>query len=165
VASTGITQRHGTNCKGGRKCGCPWLATVDLPDRKKRRKTHKTERDARDWQTLTRADVKRGKVRHTPAGQPTVAQAAEEFLDGPREGTIPNASGRAFKPATLRGYERGLRLRVLPAIGAKKLGPSRAATCRASSTGCRAAARRPPRSPTRSTHCAPSTGSRSRTTS
>jgi integrase len=48
------------------------------------------------------------------------------WLTGAREGTVRNRSGDRFKPSVLRGYEQGLRLHVLPDLGAQKL--SRIAT-------------------------------------
>jgi integrase len=51
----------------------------------------------------------------------TLNQAADEWLEGARAGTIRNRSGRTFKPSTIRGYDRALRLRILPTLGAKRL--------------------------------------------
>ena len=53
--------------------------------------------------------------------QTTLREAAEAFLAGARDGSIPDRSGRRYKPATLRGYERALRLRVLPVLGDARL--------------------------------------------
>jgi integrase len=50
-----------------------------------------------------------------PAG-PTVAEAADEFLAGARDGTRLDRKGHRYKDATIRGYERGLR-RVKNALG------------------------------------------------
>jgi len=38
-----------------------------------------------------------------------------------RDGSIPNRSGDRYAAASIRGYERGLRLRVLPELGDRKL--------------------------------------------
>ena len=38
-----------------------------------------------------------------------------------RDGSIPTRSGGRYKPAAIRGYERGLRLRVLPELGDARL--------------------------------------------
>jgi len=51
----------------------------------------------------------------------TLAQAAAEWLEGARAGTIRTRSGDAYKPGTVRSYERALRLRVLPELGAHRL--------------------------------------------
>jgi integrase len=51
-----------------------------------------------------------------------VREAVELWLRGAETGDIRNRSGQAYKPSTLRGYRQALGERVLPAIGAKKLG-------------------------------------------
>lgn len=51
----------------------------------------------------------------------TIRQAAAEFLAGAEAGTIRNASRDRYKPSSVRTYERGLRLRVLPELGAAKV--------------------------------------------
>ncbi len=38
-----------------------------------------------------------------------------------RAGTIRNRSGDRYKPSAIRGYEQGMRLRVLPEFGAVRL--------------------------------------------
>jgi integrase len=50
-----------------------------------------------------------------------VRDAADAWLAGARSGAILNRSGDRYKPSVIRGYEQALRLRVLPAIGAKRL--------------------------------------------
>ena len=42
-------------------------------------------------------------------------------LEDARAGHIHNRSGDPYKPATLRGYEKNLRLRALPALGDRRL--------------------------------------------
>jgi integrase len=51
----------------------------------------------------------------------TVRQAAEAFMAGARDGSIPTASGARYKPATLRGYSVGLNKRLLPTLGGMRL--------------------------------------------
>jgi integrase len=51
----------------------------------------------------------------------TLAQAAEEWLRGVKDGTVCNRSGDPYKPSAIRSYERALRLRVLPALGQVRL--------------------------------------------
>ena len=62
-------------------------------------------------------------------------EAADAFMAGARDGSIPTASGARYKPATLRGYRVGLDKRVLPALGDRRLSDVRGATCRTSPTG------------------------------
>jgi hypothetical protein len=120
--TTGIAKRHSRTCQtlNGKRCSCTpsWRATVNL-DGQKIRATFPTKREAEDWRTETENDVRKGTIRRTPAGQPTVREAADEFLTGARAGTIFSGPGERYKAATLRGYERGLRLRVLPALATR----------------------------------------------
>jgi integrase len=51
----------------------------------------------------------------------TFREASARFIDGARDGSIRNRSGDEYKPGAIREYERALRLRLLPAIGAHKL--------------------------------------------
>jgi len=51
----------------------------------------------------------------------TLAEAADEWIEGAKRGTIRNASGDEFKPSTIRAYEGALRLRVLADLGAQRL--------------------------------------------
>ena len=64
--------------------------------------------------------VRRGELR-APAAT-TLRAAAEGWLDGAREGRITNRSGDRYKPSAVRTYERHLRLRVLPGLGATRVG-------------------------------------------
>lgn len=51
----------------------------------------------------------------------TVTQAADAWLRGAREGWIRNRSGDLYKPAAIRAYETGWRMRVKPALGSMRL--------------------------------------------
>jgi integrase len=55
------------------------------------------------------------------ASDQTLRQASQTWLEQARDGAIRNRSGDRFKPSVLRGYEQGLRLHVLPSLGAHKL--------------------------------------------
>jgi len=116
---TGIEQRHRTGCKGGR-CTCPWRASVySKADGRKVRKSFPTRAAAKAWRDDKLGAIKRGELRAPTAT--TIRQAAEEFMAGARDGSIPTASGGRYKPATLRGYRVGLDKRVLPVLGHRRL--------------------------------------------
>jgi len=109
---TGIRQRHGNRCNGGKACGCPWRAEVfSVRDRTKIRKTFRSKAAAAAWRTDRLAAAQKGALR-APTSK-TVREAAEAFMDGARDGSIPTSSGARYKPATLRGYRVGLDKRVL----------------------------------------------------
>ena len=117
--AAGIQQRHGNRCKGGR-CDCPWRASLySKADGKKIRQTFPTRAAAKAWRDDKLGAVKRGELRTRTST--TIREAAEVFLAGARDGSIPTASGARYKPATLRGYTVGLSKRVLPALGDMRL--------------------------------------------
>jgi integrase len=51
----------------------------------------------------------------------TLAVRGEELIRGMEDGSIYDRSGKPYKPATRRGYERGLRLHLLPRLGSVRL--------------------------------------------
>ena len=83
------------------------------------KKTFPTMAAAKGWRRDALRDLEQGRLR--PPDPLTVEQAAEGFLEGARDGSIRDRSGRTYKPSTVRGYERVLRLRVLPTIGDVRL--------------------------------------------
>jgi integrase len=118
--AAGIRTRHSRRCRSGNggRCNCKpsyeaWV--FSSRDGTKIRKTFPSLAEAKGW----RADAE-GAVRKRTLRAPTsttVAEAAHAWLKGAREGTVRNRSGDRYKPSVLRGYERALRLRILPALG------------------------------------------------
>ncbi|MCB0909983.1 MAG: site-specific integrase [Nocardioidaceae bacterium] len=88
-------------------------------DEKLIRKTFPTLAAAKSWRRAALTELERGQLR--PPDPQTISEAAEEFLDGARKGSVRDRSGRGYKPSTIRGYERALNLRVLPALGSVRL--------------------------------------------
>jgi integrase len=88
-------------------------------DGKKIRKTFATQTEARAWRQESGVAVHKMLMRAPTAI--TVAQATEAWLEGAREGWIRNRSGDRYKPAAIRAYETGWRVRVKPAIGSMRL--------------------------------------------
>ena len=117
--AVGIRQRHGRSCRGGR-CQCSWEAFVySKRDGKKIRKTFPTQQAARSWRQESSVAVRKMLMRAPTAV--TVGQAADAWLQGAREGWIRNRSGDRYKPAAIRAYEMGWRMRVKPVLGPKRL--------------------------------------------
>ena len=123
----GIRARHSRDCasrKGGR-CACSPSFEAWVWSKRDKRKIRKTfsgkgSRDAaKAWRTDALHALNRGRLR-APAPT-TVRQAADELLAGIRDGAIPTRSGGRYKPAAIRGYERALRLRILPELGDMRL--------------------------------------------
>jgi integrase len=82
---------------------------------KKIRKSFRSLDEAKVWRQEAQRAVRRGTMRQ-PSRQ-TLREAAEAFLQGARAGAIANRSGDPYKPSAIRGYEKALKLRVLPVLG------------------------------------------------
>ena len=123
--NTGITARHSRTCASritGAHCNCipsyeAWVWSKR--DGKKIRKTFPTQAAARTWREESSVAVRKTLMRAPTAI--TVAQAADAWLQGAREGWIRNRSGDRYKPAAIRSYETGWRVRVKPVLGSMRL--------------------------------------------
>src|SRR4051794_7367469 len=116
----GIRQRHLSDCTRKSRCDCPWQAAVyDSDSAKKIREQFPTRAAAKTWRHDALVQLRQGRLR--AADGTTLAEAAEAWLVGARDGTIRNRSGDTFKPSAIRSYETSLRLRVLPELGHKRL--------------------------------------------
>jgi integrase len=120
----GIEVRHVKDCRlltGGR-CNCDpsYRASVWSPrDRKLIRRTFPTRAAAKVWRSDAEVALRKGTLR---APEPTtIREAADAWLEGARAGTIRNRSGDPYKPSAIRGYEKALRLRVVPRFGPVQL--------------------------------------------
>jgi integrase len=118
--ATGVRQRHGNGCNGKGRCDCPWRAEVySKRDGRKLRKTFPTQAAAKGWRADKLSAANRGKLRVlTTVG---LREASAELLAGMRDGSIPTRTGARYKPATIRGYDEAMTLRVLPTLGDKRL--------------------------------------------
>jgi integrase len=124
MAAQGIRTRHSRSCRsrGGERCNCrpSYEASVYLKrENRKLRKSFPTQAAAKAWRADALAAASRGRLRAPTTT--TVRRAAEELLAGMRDGSIPTRSGGLYKPAAIRGYERALRLRLLPELGDLRL--------------------------------------------
>jgi integrase len=91
-------------------------------ENKRIRKTFPTLAAARAWRQDASTAVRAGKLRATPNYGPTIAEAAQAWLDGARAGQVRNRSGDPYKPSAIRAYEQNLRLRVRPVFGERRIG-------------------------------------------
>jgi integrase len=119
-ATPGIDVRHRKTCLGARadgKCCTPsYQAHIyDARTGKRIRKTFPTKTAARLWRNDAMAALRSGDM--TAERGPTLADAIPEWLDDLRAGHVRDRSGDPYKPASVRGYEKSLRLRVLPVLG------------------------------------------------
>jgi integrase len=74
--------------------------------------------EARSWRTKALAESDRGPA--APTEPTTLREEWEAFIAGAKVGTVTDRSGKPYKPATLRGYERGWG-RIEPELGAHRL--------------------------------------------
>ncbi len=88
-------------------------------ERKQIRKYFDTLGAARTWREDEAGAVRQGRMRAPRAT--ALEQAATVLIAGMGDGSIFDRSGRPYKPATTRGYERVLRLRILPVLGHRRL--------------------------------------------
>jgi len=117
-----VKHRYGCASADDARCNCKpayqaavWIAR----DRKRVRKEFPRESEALAWREDTRGKVRRGSAR--APSKLTLRAAAEAWLEGVKDGTIRDRSGRRFKPSTLRSYEGALRQRVLPDLSGARL--------------------------------------------
>jgi integrase len=123
-APEGIQVRHSKRCgsRDGDRCGCSpsYQANVwSNRDRRRIRKTFPALSAAKAWRREAQLALDRGTLR-APSPM-TLREVSEAWLGGVRDGSVRNRNGEQYKPSAIRGYERCLRLRILPALGAKRL--------------------------------------------
>jgi len=82
-------------------------------------KTFDSLAEAKSWRVDALKALQDGVLR--PSSKLAVRDAAAAWLEDAKAGRARNRSGKRFKPSTLRGYERVLKLRVFPAIGTMQL--------------------------------------------
>lgn len=123
---TGIEVRHQSSCPAhaapDSRCNCKptyQAAVYSARERRRIRKHFDSLSEAKAWRADAYSQLRLGKMR--APSKITVRQAATEWLEGARAGSIRTRSGSRYKPGTLRSYERDLKGRVLPEFGSVKL--------------------------------------------
>jgi integrase len=118
----GIEERHGRSCrtrKGGR-CDCTPSYRASVWDGAKSiRYTSTSLAEAQQWRRDARVALRRGRTVRTAVS--TLEAAGGHWLEQARAGIIRARGGHRYKPATVRDYERSLRLRAYPRLGAEPL--------------------------------------------
>jgi integrase len=120
----GIAVRHARGCqsRGASRCSCRprYQAQVySAPKRRTIRKTFATVSEARAWRAKARAALDRG---GRAVSQATIAEAAGDWLAAASAGVVRTRSGDPYKPSALRAYEQALNARLLPELGALRVG-------------------------------------------
>jgi integrase len=120
----GIRERHARSCrsrKGGR-CSCTPSYEAQLwspAEGKPIRQTFHDVGEAKTWVRDAKVAIRRG--RQLVRTVPTLEQAGEAWIEQAKAGVIRATGGHLYKPATMREYERAMRLRANPALGAEPL--------------------------------------------
>ena len=112
--ATGIRKLHSGKCRarsGGRcNCGAGYEASVYLHrERKKVRKTFKREAEAKSWRANAMVAARRGSLRTERRDVRSLAMALAEMVDGMASGAVRPKGRSAYKPNTVRSYERVVR--------------------------------------------------------
>lgn len=119
----GIAKIHARGCGWqGARCTCTPRFKAEVystREGKKIRKNFDSLGAARTWRQDAAGAVRQGRMRAPTTT--TLREAAEALIAGMRDGSVLDRSGKPYKPSTTRGYERVLRLRVLPALGHVRL--------------------------------------------
>ena len=115
--TAGVTVRHARSCgsRRGSRCDCAptfQARAYDASAGKRLSRTFKTASAARIWKRDAEVALRRGEV--SAERGLTLADAAEQWLQGLRDGRVFNRSGDPYKPSAIRGYEHALARRVLP---------------------------------------------------
>lgn len=126
----GVETRHKRSCRSheGGRCNCSPSYRVVVWDNDSGRKVTRTFAnlaEAKGARHSLKTKVHAGTLRAPTAD--TVETAAEALVAGMRDGSIRNRKGEPYKPSAIRSYERALRLRILPALGRRKLSDVRRA--------------------------------------
>jgi integrase len=117
----GIEARHSKACasRTDSRCNCTptYQAGVwDARNAKPIKKTFKNLSAAKLWRQDALVALRKGTLSEARP-KTSVKEACEAWLADARAGMIRTRGGDAFKPATLRAYEQGMRLRVYPELG------------------------------------------------
>lgn len=122
----GVEVRHARQCPTGSdpeaRCRCKpsYRASVWSPrDGKRIRESFSTLAAARAWRADASTAVRRGTMR-APDGT-TVRDAWGQLSADMESGAARSRSGSTYKPSAVRSYREAMRLRVLPALGARRL--------------------------------------------
>jgi len=133
----GIEVRHEKGCRtsSGGRCSCrpSYRAHVwSNAERRRIRKTFSTPGAAKALRRDALVALDAGIIKADKGI--TISEAAAIYIAGMKDGSIRSRKGEPYKPSARRGYERCLRRRIVPALGALRLGGVTAATSRSSWT-------------------------------
>lgn len=132
--AAGIQERHGRGCRSqrggtggtggtGGRCDCAptYRARVWDPETETRiTRTFSSLTEAKGWHRDALIELRKGRRPQTRSTT-TLEAAASAWLERMTTGVVRARGGEQYKPATIRSYERNLRLRVLPLLGTQPI--------------------------------------------
>lgn len=123
LMAKGIEERHSRSCrthKGGR-CDCDptYRVRIRPTGLDPVRRTFDSQAEAVSWRKDALIALRRGRAVMQTA--PTLEQAGAAWLERARSGVVRARGGNPYKPASIRDYERALRLRAYPKLGVEPL--------------------------------------------
>jgi integrase len=128
---TGIDVRHRKGCErprdDGKCCGAGYQAHVfdAAPASASARRSPPAAPRSSGARTRSSRCARASRPRH--ADRRTVEQALDGLLDGMRDATVLDRSGRRYRPATIRSYREAADRYLKPALGRYRLGEVRRA--------------------------------------
>ena len=124
--ATGIRKRHGRTCRSheGGRCNCnegyeAWVWS--RREGKKVRRVFQREAEAKSWRADALRAANRGTLQTERRDTRRLDDALEDFVEGMRAGTVRPKGRSAYKPNTIRAYERAVRIHVAPFLGSLKV--------------------------------------------
>ena len=121
----GIITRHSRGCPAKRsgRCSCnPTYQPRVWSPREKRYingPTATLKSEAKAWRVDALAALKKGQMQ--TATKAILDDAAADFVEGAKDGTIRNRQMERYKPSAVRAYETALNLHILPRLGLVRL--------------------------------------------
>lgn len=121
---TGISERHARTCatREAKRCSCDpsYEAVVSFARGERRRKTFRNLTEAKAWR-IQQLSAKTTARRRAPASL-SLRDAADEYLNGMKDGSVTTRGGQRYKASTARSYEHSLNLHGLPDLGGRRVG-------------------------------------------
>jgi integrase len=115
-----LSERDCARSGGQGRQGSPsFEAVVSFARGERRRKTFPTLNAAKAWRAQLLAAKTRARLR-APSSI-TLREAADEYLEGMRDGSVTTRGGQTYKPSTIRSYEHSLGLHALPDLGGRRV--------------------------------------------
>lgn len=130
--STGIEVRHRKRCTtprdDGKCCGASFQAQAyDARAGRPVKRSFPSRAAARQWRHDAQHALRSGEVAAVKPSGRTVTDALDALVEGMRDGSVLDRSGRRYRPATARSYRQAADGYLIPALGRLRLSEVRRA--------------------------------------